>query len=331
MSNIKYPIAYHLDSEQLINIKDAKSGIECNCICLECKNPLIAVNKEGNIQDQHFRHKSNVNCKGSFESFIHKISKDVFSRLSFVMLPRLLLGDLPLNNSSNYYSPRVGQAIENISHKLHGIRVFQSVTRLVIEDVPKKEFVFHSDNKHKIRADIVILKNNVPFLIEPFLSNKIDNNKRSSLAKLNLSCISIDLNQFINKYGESFTLEALSDFLQNDVASKKWENVRNTKITTLENTIKQIIESSFQRTDKDKNQFKELSKELDELKENQIKLVKKREKIQLKINRTQKDINALDKKILQKIRQLADVDLKAISITEESAKEKSLEIYFTRK
>lgn len=76
------------------HVSNVANGAGCNCVCLKCKNDLIATH--GKIQDHHFRHIGN-DCGATFESTIHLLAKEILFENSTVNAhPR---------GSINYHSP----------------------------------------------------------------------------------------------------------------------------------------------------------------------------------------------------------------------------------
>lgn len=61
--------AFHPASNRVIPIGSATNGLACGCICLECGQPLEAV--QGEVRDQHFRHATDKGCKGGGEGLLH--------------------------------------------------------------------------------------------------------------------------------------------------------------------------------------------------------------------------------------------------------------------
>ncbi|HCG7222289.1 TPA: hypothetical protein N2854_001539 [Vibrio parahaemolyticus] len=55
------------------HIRSVDNGLKCDCVCPECKTPLVA--NQGNVKRWHFSHASNTECKG--ESLIHRLAKQV--------------------------------------------------------------------------------------------------------------------------------------------------------------------------------------------------------------------------------------------------------------
>jgi hypothetical protein len=87
---MKTDIVYgrHTKTNEIKYISDVESGENCNCICIECGNILVAVNKEGNKQKPHFRHKSKLNCSGGVETAIHLLAKEIVVKNNKIALPR---------------------------------------------------------------------------------------------------------------------------------------------------------------------------------------------------------------------------------------------------
>ncbi|GAB2484906.1 competence protein CoiA family protein [Algoriphagus taiwanensis] len=79
-----------LRNGKLFDISEVENGIKCNCFCPNCGERLIAVS---NIESKayknsaHFRHESGVECVGAYESALHMLAKEVFSKLKEMQLP----------------------------------------------------------------------------------------------------------------------------------------------------------------------------------------------------------------------------------------------------
>ena len=95
----------------------------------------------------------------------------------------------------------------------------------------------------KIRADIVVSVNNTDLLIEPFYTNKIDEEKTKKISNLDKSTISINLLLFVERNGHLFNLDALKEYLMNDIISKKWIHIRTSKVNNLITKIHNQINS----------------------------------------------------------------------------------------
>lgn len=53
-----------------------RKGKKCGCICPECRLDLVAV--RGEVYEAHFRHMVEDNtCKGSDETLLHKLAKEI--------------------------------------------------------------------------------------------------------------------------------------------------------------------------------------------------------------------------------------------------------------
>lgn len=75
--NTKKLLTYALNAEnQIKNINEVPNGLECNCICPGCKEPLIAKN-EGKIREHHFAHNGDSECESGYQTMIHLLAKDI--------------------------------------------------------------------------------------------------------------------------------------------------------------------------------------------------------------------------------------------------------------
>ncbi len=75
VGNAKLIIGYNLISNSLKHISEVERGINCKCLCPECKKPLIA--HQGFIRTPHFKHQSKSLCKGGKETALHKYGKQI--------------------------------------------------------------------------------------------------------------------------------------------------------------------------------------------------------------------------------------------------------------
>ena len=76
-----------IDTNEIKYIGVVESGEKCNCICIDCSNTLVAVNKKGNKQKPHFRHKAKLNCSGGIETAIHLLAKKIVVENNKIALP----------------------------------------------------------------------------------------------------------------------------------------------------------------------------------------------------------------------------------------------------
>lgn len=266
MSTILYPYAIELGSNKIVTPLEVENGKECNCICFHCKENLIAINNPTNKQKPHFRHDPNTNCEANFESYLHWLSKEVFKKIDGFYLPKIDLERieqkiistlLPLFNI--HKTPKklreliVGDIIKNITE----------VEKVLIQRVEIEE-TFNSPIGN-IRVDIVLRFTNKKgeeriLFIEPFLTNQIDTQKLSKLRNINISTISINLQNFIAKKSRFFKLSELRAFLVNDINSKKWEYFSLERILS-----NQKIELIKQRIASNENQIKDFERKKGEI------------------------------------------------------------------
>jgi len=69
----KLRYAYNPISRVIVPVERAYNGLRCGCICLDCGQPLEAV--QGQINEQHYRHAVDKGCSGCGESLLHLRAK----------------------------------------------------------------------------------------------------------------------------------------------------------------------------------------------------------------------------------------------------------------
>ena len=73
----KTSIAFHSPSGKFKHVKEVNNGLSCQCICNECKGVLESVQSKNPLRKWYFRHYNKSNCKGGFESALHKYAKQL--------------------------------------------------------------------------------------------------------------------------------------------------------------------------------------------------------------------------------------------------------------
>ena len=81
----------------LVSIYDVKTGIDCDCYCPECKEPLEAKNKNKTSNKTllprqkvaHFAHYDGSICLSATETAIHLLAKMVLKETKMLLIPNL--------------------------------------------------------------------------------------------------------------------------------------------------------------------------------------------------------------------------------------------------
>lgn len=91
--NIKNP--FGLKNNKIIHISDVKeNGLDCNCVCPNCKEPLLAC--LGNKQIHHFRHYIN-DCGSGLETALYLFAKKVIKNHKTLKLPAVYVNNFEHN------------------------------------------------------------------------------------------------------------------------------------------------------------------------------------------------------------------------------------------
>lgn len=228
MNKLMFPYAIEKDSNKIVSPSEVKNGKQCNCVCFQCKQNMIAINNPENKQKPHFRHDVDSNCNVNFETFIHWITKEIFKKIDILYIPEIDIDKVkikiesklaPIFNENKSPKKLREIIIDELVQKVGGVNKIQ------IQNVSIEESFKTSEGD--IRVDIVLRfknKNNETriLFIEPYFSSQIDYVKLAIIKKLNVSTISINLIDFIAKKSHLFDIKELRAFIVNDIKSKNW-------------------------------------------------------------------------------------------------------------
>lgn len=128
-------------TNRIIAIAEAKRGLTCDCVCLDCGKDYVAV--QGDKNDWHFRHYDETNCKGGQETALHLLAKEIIATNSQITLPfhGTVLYDNPVKEK--YF-----QTIQpDVTAITSGQNLFFEVLVTHLVDASKEKF--YSDGEHK--------------------------------------------------------------------------------------------------------------------------------------------------------------------------------------
>jgi len=134
-------IAFHSPTKRFMHIDNAENGLSCNCECYKCNERLEAI--QGKIRTNHFRHHTNVNCKGSQETALHEFGKQILIENSQIAIPE--------HGTISYSDPEEEKQFERIrpdvSAIYNGQQIFFEI--LVTHPVGRDKESFFIYGKHR--------------------------------------------------------------------------------------------------------------------------------------------------------------------------------------
>ena len=170
ISNLEPRLIYGLRDGDPVRISDVASGLVCNCICPECKTPLIA--RKGPIRQHHFAHSVVTDCAGGVESSLHFLAKKVLSTHQSIVLPR-----------------------QEIRFPKERGRFPQHAFRVTSAQVETKF--------GEIVPDVLIDIYGITLAVEILVTHKVDERKAEQFRKMGLLAIEIDLSRVDRELPES--------------------------------------------------------------------------------------------------------------------------------
>lgn len=245
--DVKYPVAFDLLNEELVDIGCLSEKNKSNIICPECSGRFIAVI---NHATPHFKHYGDFECLGTVESYIHKIVKELLKKVSDFELPELLIEDLPEEYLRNFWQMRSKLLDANIPLNqqrefINGLKKnLTEVKKVIIDNVEIEKTI--KTSKGDIRVDVVAHIGNKILFIEPYYSNRINEDKKEKIRLTNIPTLSISLKEFIMLVGFNFRLSDLKKWLFID-NSKNWIYLNDELYQKHINSYKEYLWSEIQK------------------------------------------------------------------------------------
>lgn len=293
--DVKYPIAFDSLNEELVDIGCLSEKNRAYMICPECCGRFVGVI---NHATPHFKHYGDYECSGTVESYIHKIVKQLFKKVSDFELPELLIKDLPEEHLRNFRQMR--SRLLDLNIPLNQQREFinrlkknlTEVKTVKIDNVEIERTI--KTAKGDIRVDVVAHLGNKMLFIEPYYSNPINDDKKEKIKATNIPTLSISLMEFIRFTNFKFSLSDLKEWLFID-NSKDWVYLNEGIYKKHINRYEKYLWSEIQ-----KHKYSMILNEISILKKKNIErendlgdLKKKIKDVKAEISDTLKQINRL--------------------------------------
>ena len=192
MNNTLLAYAFNAD-KKLVHIDTVKNGLECNCTCPGCNEFLIAKN-DGKIREHHFAHLSGNDCGTGYMTIRHIWGEEII--LENKTLP------IAVDGKKMYLkTDRIGREI--ILTDLN-----------IIPDVFARAVLTFNYLGLQLPGDI-------PFIVEIYVTHKVDDNKATVIKRAGIPAVEIDLSKYISTTKEE---------LIKDISNQENWNVINDKI-----------------------------------------------------------------------------------------------------
>jgi hypothetical protein len=185
-------LKYGLCADDLKHVSQVENGLACNCVCPNCKYPLIAKNNPTNKKAAHFAHQSEKECAGAIETALHLLAKSILQKTKRLTLPDYHHDYDPFNKKT----------------------VFRKSLSLTFENIILEKAI--DIEGEKIIPDAIAEINNKQIFIEFANTHFVEDDKKAKLKSLGIACVEIDLREQILEE------ESLTSFLNSDTPSKYW-------------------------------------------------------------------------------------------------------------
>lgn len=178
-------------SETIVHINEAVNGRACDCICVECGDPVVA--RQGPIRDWHFAHDAGMPpCAVNPESLLHRFVKQVIFQERAVKVP-----PLPPQLSVRY----------------------DRVSELICQGWLNFDSTFEELWLEGRRPDVVGVLGDDKVLIEVAYTHSCDDNKIKFLDAKGWLTLEIDVSCFGS---DDFEPSTVRHWLQTDIQKKQW-------------------------------------------------------------------------------------------------------------
>lgn len=192
---------YGLKDNQLVYIDKVENGLECECNCPNCGQPLIAYNNPKNKKARHFQHQNLRDCAGIYETIIHFLTKEIIQEQGFLTVPDV---DYQLSEYAQSYDQQIIQSSGKVtrSKKVY----FDTI------EIEKSVGNFRPDLKCTIKGKTVY--------VEVAVTHFVDKEKTDKIFKDGNPVLEIDL----SNESRILTKEQLDKILTTGIEKMKWIN-----------------------------------------------------------------------------------------------------------
>lgn len=207
----KVKLVFALKDNKIAHISEIDSserGLDCNCICPNCKGELQAKIGYGK-KAPHFAHNgSECDLDIAGQTALHILAKEILEAKKEIVLPAY----------------KINIKEEDLELATKGYHQFE------IEKV-EKELLFFNERRIKFKniylekrvdsiiPDIIIEINGKQLIVEIAVTHFVDEEKAKEIEKMNISAIEIDLSHLKN---EELQRENIEDIIINMTTNKKW-------------------------------------------------------------------------------------------------------------
>ncbi|NGP75148.1 hypothetical protein G3570_00775 [Balneolaceae bacterium YR4-1] len=243
--NIKLP--FGLKGDKICHISNVTNGLSCGCECPNCGKKLVAKNN-GTEKAHHFAHYHSKECKGSLETAIHVMAKQV------------------IKTELEIYTPKYERAIslvddDNMQHQGKSTHIRPAKLKLDRVDTEV--------SKEGYRPDVVAYVKGKALNIEIKVTHEVDEKKRKIIKSVQEPMLEIDLSNLTEE--TLLDLEKFECEVNRNVNNRYWIN--NPKGDLI---FKRRLKKLRQKVDKINKQIKKRKKREAKKKEDFEKLRQKK-------------------------------------------------------
>lgn len=206
-------LIYGLKNGKLYHVDDVENGQKCECICPNCKEPLIA--RQGDINEHHFAHATKeCDITKAQESALHHMAKEILAEYKIIKLPKFKL------HSKSAFLPKT--EYKSIDHRVDTNQlIYLYDSNESEEKVMEFTNVYVEQSDGNIIPDLICENDSGKLYIEIAVTNFVSENKKRNIINSFVPTIEINLSEYKDKI-ETLTKRRLADILIDDVELKQW-------------------------------------------------------------------------------------------------------------
>jgi hypothetical protein len=196
---------YGLHYGELVHVDEVNSGKVCECVCLQCKRPLIA--RKGPKLRAHFQHAATeVACNPTPESLVHRYAKEQIAKRQRLRLPGFLVES-------------VFQSEDGVMHTAY--KRFHPYYERVITHATVEEPVQSYVHNITVQPDVLIYTSNLRLAVEVYFRHAVPEDKCAKLEQMALSAVEVDMSDLSTTAPAAEINAAINDAID-DLSRWRW-------------------------------------------------------------------------------------------------------------